>query len=506
VSGAASLQTPRPPAAGGASAPGGEPIRLAFAGVSPQRTLPLAQGLEAAGFTVFWVLKWHSEAVWLREQGVPGDRILDASRMETRDEDPERLAAELAELEAVPGAPRARDLYLMDRHLWRADWTFALRYLGHLNRAITAFLRDRRVEIVSTLPDTALQILSLWIARRLGIPGVVPTPLRFPALRFGFCPSHEAAEFLPMREVQPADVAAAQAVVDEFRRGRVSAVDPKAVRTITSITRMLPQQVRYFRQVARWARHDAGERHHRWTLGDLVRMYVSKRASLTRTRLRPDVQGRIGARPFVLFAVHVQPESSIDVYGAFFSNQEELVRHIARSTPATHDVYVKIHLANTGEQGMAFYDRLRRIPGVVLIGPNVPVRALLERCSIVFTVSGTMAYEAALLGRHAVTFGRMYFNRLPTVHYCPTPPELPALVSRILAEPERDHVPEIVDAVAELHAASFPGEFTTRGGGKVFTETDVRWLVDAYRALYGRVYGGAAAGGAAGASAAGGSA
>jgi hypothetical protein len=488
-----SMAAPGHPGRGDASAGRAAPIRLAFAGVSPQRAFPLARGLEEAGFTVFWVLKWRSEAEWLREKGVPADRFLDTSRLGTRNEDPDRLAAELAEFEAIPGAPRVRDLMLMDRHLGRCDFAFALRYLGHLNRAVTAFLRDRRVEIVSTLPDTAVQIMSMWIARRLGIPAVVPTPLRFPALRFGFCPSHESAEFVPMREVQPADYAAARTVVDEFRRGRVAAVDHAEVRKVTSITRMLPRQIRYFRQVARWARHDAGEKHHRWTLADLLRMYVGKRAALARTRLRMDFQSRIGSRPFVLYAVHVQPESSIDVYGAFFSNQEELVRHIARSTPATHDVYVKIHLANTGEQATAFYDRLKRIPGVVVIGPNVPVRALLERCSIVFTVSGTMAYEAGLLGRHAVTFARMFFDRLPTVHHCDTPPALPALVSRILAEPERDRTEEIVAAVAELHAASFPGEFTARGGGKVFGPDDVRRLGAAYRALHARTYGGSAA-------------
>ncbi|HYR07438.1 MAG TPA: hypothetical protein VEQ60_06710 [Longimicrobium sp.] len=474
----------------------GRAIRLAFAGVSPQRTFPLARGLEEAGFTVFWVLKWRSEAEWLRAQGIPEERFLDTSRISTRHEDRDRLAAELAELEAVPGAPRMRDLMLMDRHLGRCGWDFALRYLGHLNRVVPAFLRDREVEIVSTLPDTALQILSLWTARRLGIPAVVPTPLRFPALRFGFCPSHESAEFVPVREVQAEDYAAAQAVVDEFRAGRMLVVSPRTVRDVTSITRMLPRQIRYFSQVAAWARHDAGERHHRWTLADLLRMYLGKRMALVRTRLRLDFQSRIGTRPFVLYAVHVQPESSIDVYGAFFSNQEELVRHIARSTPATHDLYVKIHLANTGEQATAFYDRLRRIPGVVVIGPGVPVRELLERCSIVFTVSGTMAYEAGLLGKHAVTFGRMFFDRLPTVHHCDAPPELPALVSRILAEPERDRTPEIVEAVAELHAASFPGEFTTRGGGKVFGPDDVRWLGEAYRALHRYTRGGVAAEGA----------
>ena len=487
------VRVPGPARPDGASPGAALPMHLAFAGVPPQRALTLARGLEEAGFTIFWVLRWRSEAEWLRAQGVPEERFLDTSRITTENEDPERLAAELAEFEAVPGAPRVRDLFLMDRYLRRCGFAFAVRYLGHLNRTIHRFLQEREIAIVSTLPDTALQIMALWSARRLGRTGVVPTPVRYPRLRFGFCPSHESVGFVPIRPVEAADLARAEALVHDFRRGQVSVVDPRLVKHITSIRSMLPQQLRFFREQARAARFDAGERHHRWTLSDLMRKYVSKRTRLVWTRLTLDYQTRIGDRPYVLYAVHVQPESSIDVYGSFFSNQEELVRHIARSTPATHDVYVKIHLANTGEQSAAFYDRLREIPGVVVVGPGVPVRELIERSSIVFTVSGTMAYEAGLLGKPAVTFARMFFDRLPTVHYCDAPPRLPELVSRILAEPERDRTPEIVAAVAEFYAVSFPGEFTTRGGGKVFGPDEVREMSVAYGALYAHACGAPAA-------------
>ncbi|HLM66653.1 MAG TPA: hypothetical protein VK358_03955, partial [Longimicrobium sp.] len=426
--------------------------------------------------------KWHSEAEWLRRRGVPAERVLDTSRV-PGDADPQVLSEELAVLEAA-GAPRMRDVVMMDRHLRREEWEFALRYLGTVNREVTRFLEERGIELVSTLPDTALQILSLWIARGLGIPAVVPTPLRYPLARFGFCPSHEPASFVPIRPVEAGDREEARRVVDEFRAGRVAVVTGSPLGALGAVVAALPRQVAFFRQMVRWARHDGGQRHHRWTLGDIGAMYVRKRFNLVRMRAGLRYQTRQGPRPFVLYAVHVQPESSIDVYGAFFANQLELVTHIARSTPATHDLYVKIHLGDMGEQALGFYRALQRIPGVVLIGPEVPARALVERAAVVFTVSGTMAMEAGMLGRPAVTFGRMFFNALPTVHYCPSPPQLPALVSRLLAEgPARDPLPEIVEAMAAMLASSFAGQFTRRGAVGLPEPQDGTRMAAAYHAL-----------------------
>jgi hypothetical protein len=442
----------------------------------------MVAALEAGGFDLHWICKWRSEAEWLRRRGVPAERVLDTSRVPD-DADPQVLSEELADLEAA-GAPRMRDVVMMDRHLHREEWEFALRYLGTVNRDVTRFLEERGIELVSTLPDTALQILSLWIARGVGIPAVVPTPVRYPLARFGFCPSHEASGFVHVRPVEQGDRDEARRVLDEFRAGQVAVVSGAPLSTLGSVVRALPAQLQFLRQTARWARHDVGQRHHRWTLGDIGSMYVRKRFNLVRMRAALRYRRGIGARPFVLYGVHVQPESSIDVYGAFFANQVELVRHIARATPSTHDVYVKVHQGDVGEQALAFYRRLQRIPGVVLIGPEVRSRELIERAGVVFSVSGTMAMEAGMLGRPAVTFGRMFFNRLPTVHYCPAPPDLPALVGRLLADgPGRDTTPEIVEAMAALLADSFPGQFTRRGAIGLPDADDGRRMAQAYRVL-----------------------
>jgi len=190
-----------------------------------------------------------------------------------------------------------------------------------------------------------------------------------------------------------------------------------------------------------------------------VRMWLRRRRNLIGLKVtRP--YDAIGTRPYLLYALHTQPESSIDVAGSFFADQLALVGQIARATPVTHDLFVKAHPSDIDGKPGSFYRALRRIPGVRLIHPLVDSRELLSRASLVLTVTGTIAYEAGLLGIPAVTFAPLYFNALPSVRHCDSPRELPALINSLLQmpRPPGDDRP-IIDFLAQLYADSVPGEF-----------------------------------------------
>src|SRR5690606_10518871 len=103
-------------------------------------------------------------------------------------------------------------------------------------------------------------------------------------------------------------------------------------------------------------------------------------------------------RPFVLYAMQIQPEASLDVMASWYANQVELVRALARGLPLTHDLYVKEHPAALGTRPVRHYRQIASIPGVRLIEPGTNSFCLLEHASAVISVTGTILYEAALLG------------------------------------------------------------------------------------------------------------
>ncbi len=462
--------------------------RIALVRYTVPYFLPFGRALEERGFEVFWVSSSRSDAAHLTApSGVPARRVLDVTAgfdpsADTEDDCRRALAAYERE-----GLPRIHDIILMDRILRRQPQTFALRYLRHIQDRMRRFFVDNGIEMVSSGRDTALNIGSMLVSRSLGLPWVVPTRLRIPRETYAFSSSHDTADLVRVRPVTPEDRRWAESFVGNFTRSRVAPPAlKKAARSFTDVARMLPQHARLFLSALKASRLDAGNTFNRYTVIDLMRMYVRRRRNLLAYR-RAHVWRAPADGPFCIYALHTQPESSIDVAGSYFSDQAALVTVIARSLPVSHELYVKVHPTDVDGQPVSFYRRLASIPGVRLINHDEDSRALVERASIVFTLTGTIGYEAALRGKPVIAFARNYFNTLPTVLQCEAPPQLPGLIDRALAmQPDAKMHARIVDAVAALRACAFDGEVNREYGEHptALTDQDLSALQDAYDALY----------------------
>jgi hypothetical protein len=120
----------------------------------------------------------------------------------------------------------------------------------------------------------------------------------------------------------------------------------------------------------------------------------------------------IGDRPFALFLLQKQPESSVDVIGSPFTNQFEVIRALARLLPFGWEIWVKEHPNATGDRSVADYRDLKRIPGLRLIDPFSDTHGLLRRAALTASISGTACLEAGLLGAPAITIAEMFFGKL----------------------------------------------------------------------------------------------
>jgi hypothetical protein len=161
-------------------------------------------------------------------------------------------------------------------------------------------------------------------------------------------------------------------------------------------------------------------------------------------------------RPFVLIALHKQPESSIDVLGSYLNDQVGAVRTLARSLPITHDLYVKEHSNALGDRPFSYYRRLEEIPGVFLINPHLDSRDLIKKADLVVSISGTISYEAALLGTPALTMVPMFFSSLLQGSFNPYSSRRDDLIKALEPKPE-DRREQNVEFLAEVFANSFPG-------------------------------------------------
>jgi len=140
----------------------------------------------------------------------------------------------------------------------------------------------------------------------------------------------------------------------------------------------------------------------------------------------------------------MQPESSIDVYAPFYSNQFNTIEIIARSIPPTHSLLVKLHFSDSDNYSRKQLKSLHRLPGVRLVAPNSSSRLFIEKSSAVITIGGTMGLEAALLGKPVLVFAEIDYIQFPSVTRILNITNLPNQIRQKIEEekPSRDSIRE----------------------------------------------------------------
>lgn len=118
---------------------------------------------------------------------------------------------------------------------------------------------------------------------------------------------------------------------------------------------------------------------------------------------------------FIFVGFHKQPEASIDVSGRYYEDQSKNIINLWRLLPQGWKIVMKEHTNAIGDRSYSFYKKLLAYPNIVMVHETTDSKKLIEKCKLVATVTGTMAYEAAMMKVPAITFSNVFFNRL---NYC----------------------------------------------------------------------------------------
>lgn len=457
---------------------------LALVGYHGEVFWPFAQRLEKDGFQVCWINCDPMASRRLRSIGVADQSICDVLEGSAQPLSAEECVRILSEYEQ-PDLPTINSIIFMDQDLRHAPYEVALNYLAASAIRIRSFIEDREVRLVSSGRDSALQMMTMLVCKRLGVFWGCVTRVKLPKRSFGFSPTHQGDVFCHMRPVERKDYDSAAKWLEEFRSG--SSVKPLAKPKISGFQAILSHIVRLvpllwsklkFRLSGR-----AGQKV--WNCGFTreTRRYLTTLRNYCHYRFfmrfyRPTDE------PFVLYGLHRQPESSIDVRGAYFDDQLALIKQIVRSLPATHKLYVKIHFSDVAGQTPEFYKTLLGYPAVKLIDPDVDSRDLLLRAAVIVTNVGAMGQEGGYLGRPVIAMSKMFWCDLPTVTYCGTPASLPELIRGMIQSPPADDYDGVVRCLAGYLANNVPCEPNQSFLGIDLSESDLDVLSQTYGHLY----------------------
>ncbi|MEM9820733.1 MAG: hypothetical protein AAF985_06660 [Bacteroidota bacterium] len=115
---------------------------------------------------------------------------------------------------------------------------------------------------------------------------------------------------------------------------------------------------------------------------------------------------------YVFIGLHKQPEASVDVFGRYVENQHQNIMDIWRVLPPGWQLLVKEHSNAIGDRSPQFYKSLADLPNVHFIHEKTDSYQVIHAAQLVVTITGTIAYEAALMQVPAFTFAPTFFNRL----------------------------------------------------------------------------------------------
>lgn len=116
---------------------------------------------------------------------------------------------------------------------------------------------------------------------------------------------------------------------------------------------------------------------------------------------------------FLLYPLHYHPESSTSVIARHYVDEYTVIKNIAFNLPFGFYLYVKDHPAAAGLPSINFYNKIRKIPNVKIIGPGVNTKNLIKKSSGVITLTSTVGFEAIILDKPVIVLGDVFYNFHP---------------------------------------------------------------------------------------------
>ncbi|MAS77070.1 MAG: hypothetical protein CMG15_00310 [Candidatus Marinimicrobia bacterium] len=211
-----------------------------------------------------------------------------------------------------------------------------------------------------------------------------------------------------------------------------------------------------------FSKNELDENHYDYYFGggkwkNIKYVLTSPNLRKTRKKFLDTLTEKLPEKPFVYFPLAVDMERNLLINAPFYTNQIELIRHIAKSLPINFTLVVKENPAQISRdwRPLSDYKEIMDIPNVSLISPNVSYDKILEKSSLIILIGGTTGFEAAFYGKPSIVFSDMIYSLLPSIFRIKNLEELPHLIKTALNyQPESDSLDKYLTLI-EQHSFDF---------------------------------------------------
>jgi len=363
----------------------------------------------------------------------------------------------LASLE-TEGVPTIHNMILGDRVVSKLPKIVALAYATLLAQRITSILKAKKPDVVIGGFDGLHAGIGLAVCRSLDIPWVAMTFTTIPQGYLAFCdqicPNAQLKILRPLDESLKHEAMAAMAAFDSRRSNTPAFV---SAHTIDIVLKKLPAHLTTIIQALVRALYGSSDRFTQLSPIQMSIQYMRKRRN---TILFP--KNLLIHQPptvrFALFALHMQPESSIDAWAPFFADQFILINQIVRAMPPNMQLLVKMHISDADNYSSKQLRELFALPNVQIVHPAASSRDFINQAGLIFGIQGTICLESALLGKPVLMFGESPYLHFPSVERTGRITDLPKQIRKAIAKPKPGRE-EILAAYVQYLARYMPAKY-----------------------------------------------
>tara|TARA_B100001059_G_C17796625_1_gene563441 strand:- start:307 stop:1803 length:1497 start_codon:yes stop_codon:yes gene_type:complete len=159
--------------------------------------------------------------------------------------------------------------------------------------------------------------------------------------------------------------------------------------------------------------------------------------------------------PFAYYPLHVDPEASTMVLAPRYTDQLSLIRTISQSVPIGMKLVVKEHRPMIGRRPASFYSRIARIPGVILVSPDLDSHEMIQTSSIITTITGTTGLESVIIGKPTLVIGDPYYRHIDhgIIHLEDHSSMSEAIAAALVSKPAEDE--DLIQFLGAVNQLSF---------------------------------------------------
>jgi hypothetical protein len=182
----------------------------------------------------------------------------------------------------------------------------------------------------------------------------------------------------------------------------------------------------------------------------------------------------------IFYPLHQEPEATLNYMSAFYSNQVATIENILKCMTPQQVLVVKEHPVDKGSLLRGKFRRIRKENSSLYYLPaEIHGREVLARASRVVTLTSTVGWEAAIIGKPVYVLGQIFFDHCDRVVRVQ---DLDQLRDLLRAAPvgSGDDRAELTEFVARMVAGSYPGNPFPNVG--LYSGANRRHVIDAIRA------------------------